>query len=62
VLLALQFLVYPHLLFWRARGPDSLKAEHANLLLDCLLLGIWISARVSTWIAFPIFWGPRSTR
>src|SRR5450759_1602393 len=43
-LLALQFLAYPHLLFWRARrAPDSLKAEHANLLLDCLLLGIWIT-------------------
>lgn len=58
-LLALQFLAYPHLLFWRARrAPDSLKAEHANLLLDCLLLGIWISAlEFPTWIAFPIFLG-----
>ena len=44
-LLALQFLVYPHLLFWRARSAtNSLKAEHANLLLDCLLLGIWVAA------------------
>jgi len=59
VLLALQFLAYPHLLFWRARrAPDSLKAEHANLLLDCLLLGIWVSAlEFPTWIAFPIFLG-----
>ena len=59
VLLALQFLVYPHLLFWRARtAPDSLKAEHANLLLDCLLLGIWISALgFPTWIALPVFLG-----
>jgi PAS domain S-box-containing protein len=58
-LLALQFLVYPHLLFWRARrAADSLKAEHANLLLDCLLLGIWISALgFPTWIAFPVFLG-----
>lgn len=58
-LLALQFLAYPHLLFWRARrAADSLKAEHANLLLDCLLLGIWISALgFPTWIAFPIFMG-----
>jgi len=59
VLLALQFLAYPHLLFWRARrAPDSLKAEHSNLLLDALLLGIWVSAlEFPTWIAFPIFLG-----
>jgi PAS domain S-box-containing protein len=59
VLLALQFLAYPHLLFWRARrAPDSLKAEHTNLLLDCLLLGIWVSVlEFPTWIAFPIFLG-----
>ena len=58
-LLALQFLVYPHLLFWRARSaPNSLKAEHANLLLDCLLLGIWVAALgFPTWIAMPIFMG-----
>jgi len=58
-LLALQFLAYPHLLFWRARrARDSLKAEHANLLLDCLLLGIWVAAlEFPTWIAFPIFLG-----
>jgi PAS domain S-box-containing protein len=59
VLLALQFLVYPHLLFWRARrAQDSLKAEHTNLLLDCLLLGVWVAAlEFPTWIAFPIFVG-----
>jgi PAS domain S-box-containing protein len=58
-LLALQFLVYPHLLFWRARSAaDSLKTEHANLLLDCLLFGVWVAALgFSTWIAFPIFLG-----
>ncbi len=58
-LLALQFLVYPHLLFWRAsRARDSLKAEHTNLLLDCLLLGVWVAAlEFPTWIAFPIFVG-----
>ena len=59
VLLALQFLVYPHLLFWRARSAsNSLEAEHANLLLDCLLLGIWVAALgYPTWIAIPIFMG-----
>lgn len=59
VLLALQFLAYPHLLFWRARrAPNSLKAEHTNLLLDSLLVGIWASAlEFPVWIAFPIFLG-----
>jgi PAS domain S-box-containing protein len=58
-LLALQFLVYPHLLFWRARSAaNSLKAEHANLLLDCLLLGVWVAAlEFPAWIGFPIFLG-----
>lgn len=58
-LLALQFLVYPHLLFWRARrAENSLDAEHGNLLLDCLLLGAWIAALgFPTWIGFPIFVG-----
>ncbi len=58
-LLALQFLGYPHVLFWRARrAADSLKAEHSNLLLDSLLLGIWVSAlEFPIWIAFPIFLG-----
>jgi PAS domain S-box-containing protein len=59
VMLALQFLAYPHLLFWRARrASNSLKAEYSNLMLDCLLLGIWVSAlEFPTWIAFPIFLG-----
>jgi PAS domain S-box-containing protein len=59
LLLALQFLAYPHLLFWRARrAPDSLKAEQSNLLLDALLLGIWASAlEFPVWIAFTLFVG-----
>ena len=58
-LLALQFLVYPHLLFWRARrAPHSLKAEQTNLLLDALLLGIWACAlEFPVWIAFTLFLG-----
>ena len=58
-LLALQFLVYPHLLFWRAsRALDSLKAEQGNLLLDALLLGVWTSAlEFPVWIAFTLFLG-----
>jgi PAS domain S-box-containing protein len=58
-LLALQFLAYPHLLFWRARrAPNSLKAEQSNLLLDALLLGICASAlEFPVWIAFTLFLG-----
>jgi PAS domain S-box-containing protein len=58
-LLALQFLVYPHLLFWRARrAPNSLRAEQTNLLLDALLLGVWACAlEFPVWIAFTLFMG-----
>lgn len=58
-LLALQFLAYPHLLFWRARrAHNSLKAEQNNLLLDSLLVGIWASAlEFPIWIAFTLFLG-----
>ena len=59
VLLALQFLAYPHLLFWRARrAQNSLKAEQSNLLLDSLLVGIWAAAlEFPLWIAFTLFLG-----
>jgi PAS domain S-box-containing protein len=58
-LLGLQFLAYPHLLFWRARrAPNSLKAEQTNLMLDALLFGIWISAlEFPVWIAVTLFLG-----
>ncbi len=58
-LLALQFLVYPHLVFWRARrAENSLKAEFGNLMLDSLLVGAWSSAlEFPTWIAFTLFLG-----
>ena len=58
-LLALQFLAYPHFLFWRARrAPNSLKAEQTNLLLDSLLVGIWACVlEFPVWIAFTLFLG-----
>jgi len=58
-LLVLQFLVYPHVLFWRARrAPNSLAAEQGNLLLDALLLGIWSAAlEFPLWIVFTLFLG-----
>ncbi len=58
-LLGMQFLVYPHLVFWRARrARDSLKAEFSNLAIDTLLLGVWAAALgFPTWIAFTMFMG-----
>lgn len=56
-LLALQFLVYPHLMFWRARrAPHPAHAELNNLILDSLLIGIWVAAlQFPLWITFAMF-------
>jgi len=54
--LALQFLAYPHLVYWRAlRSAKPTAAELDNLLLDSALLGAW-SAYLGfpTWIAFSL--------
>jgi PAS domain S-box-containing protein len=41
-LLALQFAVYPHLVYLRAKhSAHPVQAELDNLLLDSLLLGVW---------------------
>src|SRR5690606_40563008 len=46
VLLALQFLVYPQLVYLRARrAPRPGKAEIDNLIVDSLLFGAWVAAR-----------------
>ena len=57
VLLALQLLVYPQLVYWRARrSADPLRAEMQNLLLDTVLLGIWVASwGFPLWIAFILF-------
>ncbi|MES2317064.1 MAG: methyl-accepting chemotaxis protein [Pseudomonadota bacterium] len=59
LLLALQFLVYPHVLYWRARhAPDPQKAEHTNMLLDCFLLGMWVAAlHFPLWPTFSLWIG-----
>ena len=53
-LLALQFLVYPHIVYWRARvSPRPARAELDNLFLDAALLGVWCAALgFPTWISF----------
>lgn len=43
-LLALQFLVYPHAMYWRAaRAKDPKKAELNNMLIDPGLFGLWMA-------------------
>lgn len=52
-----QFLIYPHLAYWRARSaPDTQKAELQNLLLDNAFLGGWSAALgFPLWITFTLF-------
>jgi diguanylate cyclase (GGDEF)-like protein len=56
-LLALQFLVYPQLVYWRARrASDSRQAELNNLVLDSLLFGAWAAALLfPLWITYTLF-------
>ena len=58
--LALQFLLYPHLLFWRARrAQQPFRAEMHNMLLDAGVLGAWSAALgFPLWIAFLFGIGP----
>lgn len=51
LLMALQFLVYPHAVYWRARhAKDPLVAEIHNLLLDNFCFGLWTAA-----LGFPLW-------
>ena len=56
-LLVLQFLVYPHLVYWRALKADKpQRAELDNLLLDITLWGLWAGAAgFPPWITFTLF-------
>ena len=53
-LLALQFLAYPHLVYWRAlRSLRPTRAELDNLFLDAALLGAWCAGLgFPTWITY----------
>ena len=54
MLLALQFIVYPHLAYWRSRlSARPTRAELDNLFLDAALLGAWCAELgFPTWITF----------
>ncbi|RTL35466.1 MAG: sensor domain-containing diguanylate cyclase [Rhodocyclaceae bacterium] len=56
LLLTLQFLVYPHLIYRRAcHAENSQRAELQNLVLDCFLVAIWVSATgFPLWITFTL--------
>jgi diguanylate cyclase len=56
-LLVLQFFIYPHFLFWRARqASHPLDAELKNLLVDAFLLGLWCAvAGFPVWVTFTFF-------
>ncbi|MDI6747813.1 MAG: diguanylate cyclase [Rhodocyclaceae bacterium] len=58
-LLPLQFLIYPHLLFWWARrSAKPLQAEFNNLVLDALLMGVWVALLgFPIWIVFAMYIG-----
>jgi len=53
-LMAVQFLGYPHLAYWRARlSPRPTRAELDNLFLDAVLLGGWCAELgFPTWITY----------
>jgi PAS domain S-box-containing protein len=53
-LLLLQFIAYPHAVYWRTRlAARPTRAELHNLFLDSVLLGAWSAALgFPTWIAY----------
>jgi len=56
LLLALQFLVYPHLVYLAAlRSSRMLQTEMNNLMLDSALFGCWVAALgFPLWITFTL--------
>jgi PAS domain S-box-containing protein len=58
-LLLLQFAVYPHLVYWRARfSPRPTRAELDNLFLDAALFGAWCAALgFPTWLTYGLISG-----
>lgn len=59
ILLALQLLLYPQLVYWRARrSADPLRTEMRNLLVDDVLFGMWVASwGFPLWIGFILFIG-----
>ncbi|HSY25978.1 MAG TPA: diguanylate cyclase, partial [Burkholderiaceae bacterium] len=53
----LQFLAYPHLMYWRARrAKDSLQAELNNMVIDTALMGMWVGVlQFPLWMTFTLW-------
>ena len=58
-LLALQFLVYPQLMYlWARRAADPRRAEIRNMVIDAGLFGVWAAVLAfPVWITFILFIG-----
>ena len=56
IFLILQFIAYPHLVYWRAaRSARPSQAERDNLLLDAQFLGAWCAyLGFAAWITFSL--------
>lgn len=56
-LITLHLLVYPHLMYWRARrSANTQQAEVNNLAIDSLLFGILVAAlQFPLWISFTVY-------
>ncbi len=59
IFLALLFLVYPHVQYWRARRAENpVKAALKYLLVDSVLLGMFVVAlQFSLWLSFAVVLG-----
>ena len=56
-LIALHLLLYPQLVYWRARrSANSQQAEASNLLMDSFLFGLLVAAlEFPLWISFTVY-------
>lgn len=56
-LIALHLLLYPQLVYWRARrAGNSQQAEASNLLMDSFLFGLLVAAlEFPLWISFTVY-------
>ena len=56
-LIALHLLVYPHLMYWRARrSSNSQQTEASNLVIDSLLFGLLVATlEFPLWISFTVY-------
>lgn len=56
-LFVLQFLIYPHLLYWRSRTARNPKrSEAGNVIIDSVALGAWVAGLgFPLWISVALF-------